>query len=206
MQLSAEQKREYHTDGICRLIEIKEHLIATDNRQALLKHAPFNTLGESEQFASSEFADAYVRAIEAGDLEPVVFNEEYNDMVIRKMHEAEVRRLKDETTITQKNHKPFKRQIDAEKFQALYTLEITHSVKAVEDGFVLELNSRSLQKQLTDRANGLKTYEQLRSQAFSELGLPETENSDGELDATDEQWAIIDARVNELERIQRGIS
>lgn len=205
MQLSAEQKRAYHTDGICRVIEIKEHLIATDTRQALLKHAPFNTLGQSEQYATEVFADAYVKAIENGDLEPLVFAENYNDMVRRKEHEAVVRRLQGDNLITQPNHKPFKKQIDAEKLQAQYSLEITHSVKAVEGGFVLELNSLSKQKQLQDHANGYKTYEQLRSQAFNELGLSETENADGELDATDEQWAIIDARVNELENLQRGM-
>lgn len=205
MQLTAEQKRAYHTDGICRCIEIKEHLIATDNRQALLKHAPFKTLGESERYATEKFADAYVKAIESGDLEPIVFTEDYNAMVIRKMHESEVRRLQGESIITPKDHKPFKQQIDAEKFQATYSLEITHSVKAVDGGFVLELNPLAKQKELQDRANGLKTYEQLRSQAFSELGLEEIENGDGELVATEEQWAIIDARVNELQCLQRGM-
>ena len=62
MQLSADQKRAYHTDGICRVIEIKEHLIKNNNREALLKHAPFKTLGKSEMFPAEVFADAYVKA------------------------------------------------------------------------------------------------------------------------------------------------
>lgn len=204
MKLTAEQKRDYHTDGICRVIEIKEHLIATNNREALLKHAPFKTLGKSEMFPTEVFADAYVKAIEIGDLQPIDFNEDYDTMVKRKMHESEVRRLQGDKTITNAKHKPFKRKIDAEKFQTANELEITHSVEAVDGGFVLKLNSLAKQKQLNDHAQGFKTYEQLRSQAFQELGLEEKENEDGELIATDEQWAIIDARVNELERIQRG--
>lgn len=206
MQLSADQKRAYHTDGICRVIEIKEHLIKNNNREALLKHAPFKTLGKSEMFPAEVFADAYVKAIECDDLQPIVFQEDYDTMVKRKIHESEVRRLRGETTITNAKHKPFKRKIDAEKFQTAYELEITHSVEAVDGGFVLKLNSLSKQKQLKDQAQGFKTYEQLRSQAFQELGLEEKESEDGELIATDEQWAIIDARVNELERIQRGFS
>lgn len=206
MQLSAEQKRAYHTDGICRVIEIKEHLIKTDNREALLKHAPFKTLGKSELFPAEVFADAYVKAIETGDLEPIVFNEDYNTMVKRKIHESEVRRMQGDKVIKTEKNKPFKRQADAEKFQSQYELEITHSIKAVEGGFVLELNSLAKQQELQDHAKGYKTYEQLRSQAFQELGLEEKENGDGELIATDEQWAMIDARVNELERIQRGFS
>lgn len=206
MQLTIEQKQAFHTDGICRVIEIKEHLINTNNREALLKHAPFNTLGKSESFPAEVFADAYVKAIETGDLEPIVFNEDYNTMVKRKIHESEVRRLQGDKLITTANHKPFKRQVDAEKFQTQYELAITHSIKAVQGGFVLELNSLAKQQELQDHAKGYKTYEQLRSQAFQELGLEEKENGDGELIATDEQWAMIDARVNELERIQRGFS
>lgn len=206
MELSAEQKRAFYTDGICRVIEIKEHLIANDNREALLKHAPFNTLGKSEIFPAEVFADAYVKAIELGDLQPIVFSEDYDTMVKRKIHESEVRRLQGDSVITPANHKPFKRKIDAEKFQACYELEITHSVEAVYGVFILKLNPLAKQKQLQDKDQGFKTYEQLRSQAFQELGLDEKENENGELIATNEQWAIIDARVNELERIQRGFS
>lgn len=206
MKLTTEQKRAYHSDAICRVIEIKEHLVATNNRDALLKHAPFKTLGKSEMFPAEAFADAYVKAIEVGDLQPIHFKEDYNTMVMRKMHESEVRRLQGDNTITNAKHKPFKRKIDAEKFQTAYELEITHSVEAVDGGFVLKLNSLAKQKQLKDQVQGFKTYEQLRSQAFQELGLEEKENEDGEIIATDEQWAIIDARINELERIQRGFS
>lgn len=51
-------------------------------------------------------------------------------------------------------------------------------------------------------SNQLKTYEELRSIAFKELNLEERENADGELIATDEQWAWIDNRVNELQQQQ----
>lgn len=204
MQLTAEQKRAYHTDGICRIIEIKEHLIKTDNRQAFLKHAPFKTLGTSEQWPSETFADAYVKAIESGDLEPIVFGEEYNDMVKRKEHQAEVRRLQGDSVVMNAN-KPFKRKSDAEKFQEKYDLKITHYIKEVEHGFVMYQNTPSMQKELSDKAQGLKTYSELQAQAFQELSIPYVEK-DGELDATEDQWVMIDARVNELQRLQRGMT
>lgn len=204
MILTPEQKNAYHTDGVCRVIEIKEHLIAQDIREALLKHAPFKILGHSEQYPSSVFADAYVAAIEAGDLEPVVFKESYDEMVHRKIHEQEVRRLQGENTIYKSGKRPFKKHGDAKELQNKYQLAITHNIVEVTGGFILERNSLSKQKELQDEANGLKSYEQLRSQAFAEIGLPETESEDGELVASDEQWAIIDARVNELQQKQRG--
>lgn len=50
----------------------------------------------------------------------------------------------------------------------------------------------------------LKTYEELRSQAFIELGIDESiENEHGEIDATEEQWALVDKRVHELQFEQR---
>ena len=51
----------------------------------------------------------------------------------------------------------------------------------------------------------LKSYEELRSQAFKELNIDETkENEHGEIDATEEQWAKVDKRVHELQFEQRN--
>lgn len=204
MKLNIQQKNAYHAEGVCRIVEIKEHLIENDCREALLKHAPFKALGESDDYPSSVFADAYVSAIEAGDLKPVVFGMLYDDMVRQKQHNAIVRRLQSTNTISTTNNKPFKRKVDAEKFQIHYELEETHELKEVENGFELCLRPPAKIKAIQDKKNGIKSYEEIRSQAFIELGIEEKSNADGELDATDEQWEKIDALVHKLQQAQHS--
>lgn len=150
----------------------------------------------------SEQAAAYVKLVEQG-AEPVEFAEDYNTMVRRLGHEAAVRRKQTERTITQANGKPFNSEGSARRELEKFELGMTHEIARQDGGYVLRLLSPAAQHELRNKAAGIESYTEAQAVILREMGIGET--ADGEIDATEEQWAEIERRTENRLREQRGL-
>lgn len=109
-------------------------------------------------------------------------NDKYNAYVREKEFQAERRRLQGDRIIQQANGKPFKKEASAQAKLDEFDLADTHAIQKVDGGFVLR-----------DRREGRESYTQAQTAVLEEMGIGE--NADGEIDATEEQWAEIDRRT-----------
>ena len=111
-------------------------------------------------------------------------SDKYNAYVREQEFQAERRRLQGDRTIQQASGKPFKTEASAKAKLDEFDLGDTHAIGQVDGGFVLR-----------DKREGRESYMQARDAVLADMGIGE--NADGEIDATEPQWAEIERRIAE---------
>ncbi len=125
-------------DFSLRPVEIMESLIDAGNIKALHKAAGVRSADAFGGLALDDQANAYAKYVMDGGLPAPDTTERYNDRVRRQEREATIRRLQEDSTITQANGKPFKTEASAGAFSSANDLGDTHEAVAVPGGFVLK--------------------------------------------------------------------
>lgn len=119
----------------------------------------------------------------------------YNDSVREQERQGERRRLQGDRIIQQANGKPFKTEANAQAKLDELDLSDTHAIQQVDGGFVLRRMPPAEQAEQRRKAEGRESYTEAQAAVAAEMGIGE--NADGELDATDEQFAEMERRVAE---------
>lgn len=111
-------------------------------------------------------------------------SDKYNAYARKQEFDAERRRLQGDRTIQQASGKPFKTEASAKAKLDEFDLGDTHAIRPVDGGFVLR-----------DKREGRESYTQAQAAVLADMGIGE--NADGEIDATEPQWAEIERRIAE---------
>lgn len=122
-------------------------------------------------------------------------NERYNAYVQEQEKDAERRRLQGDNIIQQANGKPFKTEASAQAKLDEFDLADTHAIQKTDKGFVLRQMPPAEQAERQRKAEGRESYTEAQAAVAAEMGIGE--NADGELDATDKQFAEMERRVAE---------
>lgn len=120
-------------------------------------------------------------------------NDSYNAKVREQEFQIERRRLQGERAIQQANGKPFKNEASAKAKLDEFDLADTHAIQKVDGGFVLRQIPPAEQAEVRRKAEGRESYMEAQSAVLAEMGIGE--NAEGEIDATEEQWAEIERRT-----------
>lgn len=185
----AEKIRQAGNDYQLRSTEVQEELINRGDIGKLHKYAGLKKNDSFNSLPLEEQAKAYQKYIADGN-EPVKFKESYNEKIARQERDVIVRQKQSQEEIKSSNGKPFKTSAAAEKHQSDFDLGISHDVKQVDGGFILKRSPIAIQAEKQRIRDGKESYIEAQSAVVKQLGL--TENEDGEIDATDEQWETID--------------
>ena len=122
-------------------------------------------------------------------------SDKYNAYVREQEFQAERRRLQGDRTIRQANGKPFKKEVNAQAKLDEFDLADTHAIQQVDGGFVLRQMPPAEQAERQRKAEGRESYTEAQAAVVAEMGIGDT--ADGEIDATEEQWAEIGRRIAE---------
>lgn len=128
---------------------------------------------------------------------------DYDSKVMAKEKQSSDQRLQTTDVVRNYKNKPFKQKASAEKFQADNNLDTTHEIKAVDGGFELHRLPIAKQNAINNKSDGVQDYSDIQSQVAREMGIGV--NADGEYDVTDEQFAEMNKRINDIQREQRGL-
>jgi hypothetical protein len=118
---------------------------------------------------------------------------DYNEWVRQMEHDGEARRLESDALVYQSNGKPFKSRTSAEKFQQEYSLNFSHEVSSLVNGFVLKRLSPAAQADVRRIAEGRESWIEAQTAVLYEMNIEST--NDGEIQATEDQWLEIERRT-----------
>lgn len=200
-----EAANQLDTDFRLHQAEIVNNLTVRGKIKALYQAAGVRGADAFSGLPMDDKAAAYVRMVESGE-KPVEIKEGYNAMVKRMEREAEIRRLQEDSTVRQRNGKPFKTEASATKFQNEYDLTDTHEVAKTEGGFELKrlppARRPSVMKAIAER-QAADPEMQRQEAAFArakEIGsaaddiVKEYENGEIEIDDFEREMDSISAR------------
>lgn len=135
---NATAPEQLHTDFMLHAVDILTELGRRGELKALYKAGAARNADTFGGMPLSDQADAYVKLVQGG-VEPVAITEDYNTKVSRMERDAEVRRFQSDSTVRQRNGKPFASEKTAAAFQEEYDLGDTHEVVPAEGkGFELK--------------------------------------------------------------------
>lgn len=171
---------------------------AIKNRK--LNPADYHLISDGSRFVGVKDGSKAHQMLQTGEN---IVTPDYDSKVMAKEKQSSDQRLQTTDVVRNYKNKPFKQKASAEKFQADNNLDTTHEIKAVDGGFELHRLPIAKQTDINNKANGVQDYGDIQSQVAREMGIGV--NADGEYDVTDEQFAEMNKRVDDIQRKQRGL-